>query len=217
MKIVSVLICVVALSMTSCAKQQSAPHRSQQPATDPSADRCPPCKCDDSKDGRLSAALMSRLAAARAYHHQADILLRDGQLEPAITKITAILALDLSSRWPESEEVRVDATARLAKLLLRAGRLKRARAVVDAELSKKPRESFYLANLHSVRGELLEAQVKKLDTAGKKQLAKQRAKEAIAAFEVTIRINKRLQAELLRRKNTRDQGGVETPDKKAKP
>jgi hypothetical protein len=177
MKIVSVLICVVALSMTSCAKQQSAPHRSQQPATDPSADRCPPCKCDDSKDGRLSAALMSRLAAARAYHHQADILLRDGQLEPAITKITAILALDLSSRWPESEEVRVDATARLAKLLLRAGRLKRARAVVDAELSKKPRESFYLANLHSVRGELLEAQVKKLDTAGKKaarQTARQR-------------------------------------------
>lgn len=198
----ALVVFVAGLSSAGCTRPRD------DSGTPTRSSTCPPCPCDDGAGRTLSAALISRLASARAFHHQADLLLRAGDTEQAITKISAVLALDLSSRWPEAEEVRVDATARLAKLLLKLGRLERATALVDRELKQKPRASFYLANLYSVKGELLEASVKKLEANGQKVLARQRAKEAIAAFEVTIRINKRLQAELLRARPERDQTGA---------
>lgn len=152
------------------------------------------CRCDDQR--QLSTALLSRLAAARAYHHQADILLARNDLAGAIAKVEAVLKLDLDARWPEAEEVRLDATARLAQLLAREGAHDRALTVIDKALAQKPRPSFYAANLHSVRGELLEAQVKRLDQAGKKDEAKAVARQAMTALETSIRINKALQRQL---------------------
>lgn len=153
------------------------------------------CPCGDDQR-QLSTALLSRLSAARAYHHQADILLGRGDLAGAIAKVEAVLKLDLDARWPEAEEVRLDATARLAQLLARQGSHARALALIDAALARKPRASFYAANLHSVRGELLEAQVKVLDAAGKKDEAKAMARQAMTALETSIRINKALQRQL---------------------
>jgi hypothetical protein len=163
------------------------------------AEREATCPCPEAGRAALPEELMLTLSSARSLHHQADLLLQSGEVERAISVVRAILALKLESRWPEAEEVRLDATARLGKLLLGKGDEKSALEVVERELATGARESFYLSNLHSVRGEILEARAKRLDAAGEKEPGRQSAREAIGAFERSIQINKRLQQQLLER------------------
>lgn len=151
---------------------------------------CPPAKV-------LDQELMLLLSTARAYHHQADVLLQQGEVAQAVEVVRKILALGLDAKWPEAEEVRLDAVARLAKLLLGQGNDAEALKVVDQALKAGARESFYLGNLHSVRGEILEQQSKRLDQTGDKEEARRVARSAIAAFEESIAINKRLQQRLV--------------------
>ncbi|PID39142.1 MAG: hypothetical protein CSA65_05725 [Proteobacteria bacterium] len=187
--------------VASCAGERARPR--PDPGSGSSEVPCR-CECPEGPKGGLSTALLSRLATARALHHQADLLLSRGDNDGAIAKVRGILALDLDPRWPEAEEVRLDATARVAKLLADKKKdLAAALALVDAELANKPRPSFYSANLHSTRGDLLEIKVKTLDAAGKKAEAKKTAREALAAFERSITINKVLQ-ETLRSTTPRD-------------
>lgn len=153
------------------------------------------CECPQGK--LLDRELMLLLSSARAYHHQANIHLQQGEVDRAIDTVREILKLDLSSKWPEAEEVRLDATARLAKLLLGQGKEDAALEQVKQGLAGAQRESFYLSNLHSVRGEILEQRSKRLDSEGQKDQARQVAREAIASFERSITINKRLQQQLL--------------------
>ena len=157
--------------------------------------RCCPC----SSGKQLDRQLMMVLASARAHHHQADIHLRQGQTEQAMAAVQKILELNLDARWPEAEEVRLDATARLAKLLLARKQSTRAASLVDGAIAGARRESFYLSNLHGVRGEILEHQARAQDQAGDKDGARKLSREAIAAYEKSITINKRLQQQLLRK------------------
>jgi tetratricopeptide (TPR) repeat protein len=159
------------------------------------AKRADLCPCPEGK--QLDQELMLVLSSARALHHQADIHLQQGEVESAIEAVRQILALKLDAKWPEAEEVRLDATARLAKLLLNKGDDEPALTLVDSAIASAPRESFYLSNVHSVRGEILEQRSKRLDGQGNKEGARQSAREAIAAFERSIAINKRLQQQLL--------------------
>ena len=153
------------------------------------------CPCPEGK--QLDQELMLVLSSARALHHQADIHLQQGEVDRAIEAVRQILASKLDRKYPEAEEVHLDATARLAKLLLGRGEEREALALVDGTIASGPRESFYLSNLHSVRGEILEHRGKRLDTAGDKGGARQSARDAIAAFEQSIAINKRLQQQLV--------------------
>ncbi len=153
------------------------------------------CPCSEAKP--LDQELMLVLSSARALHHQADIYLQQGEVDRAIEAVRQILALKLERQYPEAEEVRLDATARLAKLLLGKGDEQEALKLVDSAIASGPRESFYLSNLHSVRGDILEQRGKRLDGEGDKDGARQSAREAIAAFEQSIAINKRLQRQLV--------------------
>jgi tetratricopeptide (TPR) repeat protein len=144
----------------------------------------------------LDEQLMSLLAAARGYHHQADLHLSQKEPQQAIAALRALLALPLAAKWAEAEEVRLDAAARLAKLLLAQGALDEALELADAQLVPPARQSFYLANLHAVRGEVLEARSKRLDASGEQTQARDVARRAIEAFERSIAINKRLQRAL---------------------
>lgn len=157
--------------------------------------REPCCPCPEEKV--LDHELMVRLASARSLHHQANLHLQQGEVEQAIEAVRRILLLDLDSRWPEAEEARLDATARLAKLLLGQGKEQGALQSAENGIQTATRDSFYLSNLHSVRGEILEERSQRLEREGDKNGAKQVAREAIAAFERSIAINKRLQRELL--------------------
>ncbi len=159
------------------------------------ADRRAAC-CPCPAEGKLSKALMLHLATVRSLHHKADVQLGSGDIHASLTTVREILKLKPDSSWPEAEEARLDATARLATLLLQIGEASGALEEVERGLRSSTRESFYLSNLHSLRGELLEAKVKTLDSAGKKDEARALAREAIAAFEASIAINKRLQEKL---------------------
>jgi tetratricopeptide (TPR) repeat protein len=154
------------------------------------------CPCPGAKRAPLDEQLMSLLAAARAYHHKADLHLAREERAPAIAALRDLLALPLDAKWAEAEEVRLDAAARLAKLLLAGGAVEEALRLVDKQLAPPARESFYQANLHAVRGEVLEARSKQLDASGDKPTAREVARRAIEAFERSIVINKRLQRAL---------------------
>ena len=158
-------------------------------------ERCCPCKSARQLDERL----MASLATARAHHHQADIHLRQKEVDKAMAAVKKILALDLDASYPEAEEARLDAAARLAKLMLGKEQATDALALVDAQIKEARRESFYLSNLHSVRGEVLEHQAKALDAGGDAGGARKVSREALAAFERSIAINKKLQQRLLKK------------------
>ena len=158
-------------------------------------ERCCPCKRGQQLDERL----MVTLASARALHHQADIYQRQGQADQAMAAVKKILGLDLDARWPEAEEVRLDAAARLAKMMLAQKEAQQALTLVDGQIKGARRESFYLSNLYSVRGEILEHRAGVLDRAGNKESAREVSREALAAFEKSIAINKKLQQRLLKK------------------
>ncbi len=178
---IAVIVLGLVLALAGCASQR-----------DPSSACCP---CQEAP--RLDKELMLVLSSARSLHHQADLYLQQGQVDRAIEAVRAILALKLESRWPEAEEARLDATARLAKLLLGKGEEADALKLVDGAVAAHPRESFYLSNLHAVKGEILEVRSKRLDEEGDKPAAKESARQAITAFEASIQINKRLQLQQL--------------------
>jgi len=152
------------------------------------------CPCSESKP--LDQELMLVLASVRALHHQADLHLQQGEVDRAIEAVRGVLALKLDPKWPEAEEAHLDAVARLAKLLLGKGDEGDAITVAEREIARARRDSFYLSNLHSVVGEILEARSKRLDREGSKEEARAAAREAVAAFERSIAINKRLQLQL---------------------
>jgi tetratricopeptide (TPR) repeat protein len=149
------------------------------------------CPCPEGK--ALDQELLLLLSSARSMHHQADLYLQQGEVDRAIESVRGILALKLDPKWPEAEEARLDAVARLGKLLVGKGDEREALELCDRELGGAKRESFYLSNLNSVRGEILDARSKRLEKEGKKEEARESAREAIAAFERSISINKRLQ------------------------
>lgn len=143
----------------------------------------------------LSEELILALAQARNFHHKADVYLQDANLAAAIAAVENILALQFPANAPEGEDVLADARARLAKLLVTAGNVERAMSVVEEGLSAATRESFFVANLHTVRGEVFEAKaalVEESDAAA----AKAFRVEAIKAYDQSISINDALQQRL---------------------
>jgi tetratricopeptide (TPR) repeat protein len=142
----------------------------------------------------LNEPLMVALAQAKNFHHKADVYLKDAQLDEAIAAVRHILAIDFPAA-PEGEDVMLDARARLAKLLVTKGELDEAMSIVDDGIGNTKRESFFLANLYTVRGEVHEARAVTLDESkGQAAVEAARAarKEAIVAFDKSIEINKAL-------------------------
>ncbi len=135
----------------------------------------------------LSKELMLSLGQAKNYHHKADVLLSDGKLDEAADEVAKIMHVPFPEDAPESEDALLDTRARLAKMRMSQGKLAEAMILVDEGISEASRPSFFLANLHTVRGELFEAQA---GAALPGSEASRHAKiEAIAAFDTSIQIN----------------------------
>jgi tetratricopeptide (TPR) repeat protein len=129
-----------------------------------------------------SDATLRALEQAQRLHHEADLAVSRGDLDHAIDSVRAVLAVSFPAGAPEAEDVFLDARARLGLLLLQANRLDEAERVVDDGLAQATRESFFLANLYSVRGKLHEA--------------RQDAHAAIDAYERGQQMNFRVQDRL---------------------
>lgn len=144
----------------------------------------------------IDQELMIALAQAKNFHHKARVYQSEGNMLEAIASVRQILALQFPPSAPEADDVRNDARALLAKLLLSQGQLDEATRVVDEGLAASQRESFFVANLHTVQGEIFEERARLLDATDKAKASDAR-RAAITAFERSIKINEALQKKLM--------------------
>lgn len=182
------LVLCAAMATAGCSPDDDAPRRSVTALPGP----------DDG--ALLSEELMLALSLAKNYHHKADVLAQEARLDEAAGALRQILAVRFPEDAPEAEDVRLDARARLAKLLAAQDRLDEALSVVEEGLAESARRSFFLANLYTVQGELHEARAAALDardTGADRAAAREARRAAIEAFDESIRINRALQKALL--------------------
>lgn len=143
--------------------------------------------------------LMIALGQAKNYHHKAKVLMSDGNLVAATAAVRQILSLSFPKGAPEAEDVRNDARALLAKLLLGQGQVEEADRVISEGIAQSARDSFFKANLYTVQGELHEARAAAFDAtgdAGKASAGDERHK-AIESYDQSIHINEQLQKTLM--------------------
>ncbi|HEY3806365.1 MAG TPA: hypothetical protein VGL61_27360 [Kofleriaceae bacterium] len=145
----------------------------------------------------IDQKLMVALSQAKNLTHKARIYTSDGDAASAIAAVREILALHFPANSPEAEDVRNDARAMLARLLVGQGNLDEAMNVIAEGLAQSQRESFFVANLYTVKGEILEARATALDTdpANKAHVVELRH-AAIEAYDESNKIDKKLQDQL---------------------
>jgi hypothetical protein len=145
----------------------------------------------------IDQELMIALAQAKNFHHKAKVYMGDGNLAAATASVRQILSLRFPGNAPEADDVRLDARALLAKLLVSQGQVEEAMRTVSEGLAQTSRESFFVANLHTVQGEIHEARAAQLDSANEKAKAAEERRAAIAAYDRSIQINEALQKRLM--------------------
>ena len=172
------------------------------------------CSCTGDRDGKpeekprvttpdptdvIDQALMIALSKAKNYHHKARVYMSDGKLAEAIASLREILSLKFPAGAPEAEDVRNDARALLAKLLVSQNQIDEAMRVVQEGIGQSQRESFFVANLYTVKGEIHEARAALLDANDPAQKAKIVAEKhaAIEAYDKSNSINTVLQDKLM--------------------
>ena len=143
--------------------------------------------------------LMVSLSMAKNFHHKARVYMSDGKLVEAIASVREILSLQFPPNADEAEDVRNDARALLAKLLIGRGQVEEAMTVVTEGIAQSRRESFFVANLYTVKGEVHEARVEGLDANDPANAARIKAEHhaAIEAYDKSNSINVALQKRLM--------------------
>lgn len=154
----------------------------------------------------LSKELMIGLALAQNYHHKADVYLKEARTEQAVTALRQILGIEFPAGSPEGADVTQDARARLAKILITRGQLDEAMTVVDQGIASATRQSFFLANLHTARGEVLEARAEMIEDDDKAAAVTAR-RQAIESYDRAITIQKALIEQLAGKRTGSEAGG----------
>lgn len=140
--------------------------------------------------------LMIALSKAKNFHHKAKVYMSDGDVANAIASVREILSLQFPPGAPEGEDVRNDARALLAKLLLGQGKLDEAMTVVTEGIAQSQRKSFFVANLYTVKGEIHEARAATLPA----DQQKDEKHKAIEAYDSSNQIDTELQKQLMESK-----------------
>jgi hypothetical protein len=143
--------------------------------------------------------LMLSLQKAKNFHHKARVYMSDGKAAEAIASVREILSLKFPAGAPEAEDVRNDARALLAKLLVGQNQVEEAMTVVTEGIAQSQRESFFVANLYTVKGEIHEARAALLDgnDPAQKQKIVDEKRAAIEAYDKSNQINTVLQQRLM--------------------
>ncbi len=143
--------------------------------------------------------LMIALSKAKNFHHKARVYMSDGKLVEATASVREILSLQFPPNAPEAEDVRNDARALLAKLLVGQGQIEEAMTVVTEGLAQSQRESFFVANLYTTKGEVHEARATALDATDPANKSRIEAEHhaAIEAYDRSNTINAALQKQLM--------------------
>jgi hypothetical protein len=178
------VLCLLVLIVTAC----SCNSQSEPPPTTHTAE---PADAIDQN-------LMIALSKAKNFHHKAKVYMSDGNVAAAIASVREILSLQFPAGAPEGEDVRNDARALLAKLLLGQGQLDEAMSVVTEGIAQSQRKSFFVANLYTVKGEIHEARAAQLADDKAKATAEKHA--AIEAYDASNTIDTELQKQLMETK-----------------
>jgi tetratricopeptide (TPR) repeat protein len=186
--IMALAIALVAPALTGCSSER-----------DPGP---PPTTRIAEPNDAIDEGLMVSLGQAKNHHRKAQVYIADGNVPAAIASVRQVLSLQFPKAAPEAEDVRNDARARLAKLLMSQGQLDEAARTVDEGLAQSQRESFFVANLYTVQGEIHEARAAAFDAQGEagKASATDERRAAIESYDRSIKINERLQKKLLEEK-----------------
>lgn len=152
-------------------------------------------KVPDSDDV-IDEQLMIALGQAKNFHYKAKVYMSDGNVADAITSVRQILSLRFPANAPEADDVRNDARALLGRLLLSQNQLDEAMTVVQEGLAAVSRESFFVANLYTVKGEIHYARAN-ANPEDPRATGEKRA--AIDALDKSIKINEALQKALEQR------------------
>lgn len=171
------LMSIVALGIAACASDGD---RSSTKLTDPTE--------------AVDQDLMVALSQAKNFHHKARIYMSDGKADDAIASVRQILALHFPANAPEADDVRLDARALLAKILVEKGRASEALQVVEEGLAASTRQSFFMANLYTVKGEVHEALAA---ASTESAYVTDQHHLAIEALDRSIQINKAIQKKLM--------------------
>lgn len=182
-----VLVVLAAFAM-SCSSSVEGPDKTGKPA--PSVTKTPEADGDI-----IDEQLMIALGQAKNFHYKAKVYMTDGKVTEAIAAVRQILSLRFPANAPEADDVRNDARALLARLLLSQNSLDEAMRIVEEGLAAVTRESFFVANLYTVKGEIHYARAT-ANSADPKSAEDKRA--AIEALEKSIKINEALQKQLER-------------------
>jgi hypothetical protein len=173
------------LGLAACSSEREASSSSATRVADPS--------------DVIDQELMIALAQAKNFHHKAKVYMTDGNLPAATASVRQILSLHFPRGAPEADDVRNDARALLAKLLVSQNQIDEATRTIEEGLAQSQRESFFVANLYTVQGEIHEARAAAFDAAGEPSKASANAERraAIASYDRSIQINERLQKKLM--------------------
>jgi tetratricopeptide (TPR) repeat protein len=180
----------LALALT-IAAGSCTPDSGDEPTTERSVTQLP------LPENVVSEELLLPLRQAKNFHHIADVYLQNGKVEQATEAVRSVLSLEFPNNAPEGEDVVLDARARLAKLLVTQGKTDEAMKVVQAGIQSATRDSFFLSNVYTVKGEVHEAIAVGLDETDKAAADGQR-EEAIKARMKSIEIDRALQKQLMR-------------------
>ena len=181
MKYLILLLAVIGITACSCSSEKAEPT--------PTTHTAEPTEVIDQD-------LMIALSKAKNFHHKAKVYMSDGKLDDAIASVREILSLPFPPNAPEAEDVRNDARALLAKLYVGKGQLDDAMRVVQEGIAASSRESFFVANLYTVKGEIHEARAATLPP----EQAKDEKHKAIESYDQSNQIDTELQKQLMESK-----------------
>jgi hypothetical protein len=178
-----VILAVLLITAASCNSQSDTP---------------PPTTHTAEPADAIDQNLMIALSKAKNFHHKAKVYMSDGNIAAAIASVREILSLQFPAGAPEAEDVRNDARALLAKLLLGQGQpdsIDEAMRVVTEGIAQSQRKSFFVANLYTVKGEIHEARAALFVDDKTKATAEKHA--AIEAYDASNAIDTELQKQLM--------------------
>lgn len=157
--------------------------------------------CRGDEQSRSDEAMLLMLSEARALQRYADLKLADGDVEGAMAQVRQVLAIRFPPSAPETEDVLLDAHARLARLLLSRGGQEaedRALAELDAARRLATHDSFFRSHIENITADVYAARGKRLTSP---EAQKEARRQEAQALERVIEIDRRLQRALF---NTRE-------------
>lgn len=142
--------------------------------------------------GASNEAVMATLGTVRALHHQADVFENAGDFARARGAVERVLQLSFPPEMAEREDLRLDATGRLAELDLRLGDADGCIARATQGLAEARRESVLQARLMMVRGQCASALADRAQAAQNASLAARHRERALSDLEQSIAVNTRV-------------------------